>query len=107
MTASKCTPPPIITSTNYDIQTYETPPSLTKMANIYGPSFHILGKSGYNGNGCGAYEQGIKVPLENNAQETSFVLGYNPLKTTKASKISSISVNVIFSSASLSLKHPK
>lgn len=51
------------TSSTYDIDTYEPPPSLIEMASLYGPGFHILDKRGYNGNGYGAHEQGIKVTL--------------------------------------------
>lgn len=54
--ASKSTPPSTPTSTDYDIQTYQAPPSLVEMATLYGSSFHILAKSGYNGNGCSAQE---------------------------------------------------
>lgn len=49
----------------------------------------------------------MKVPLENNIHETYFGLGYNPFKPTKASTRSSLNVNVIFSSNSLSLIHPE
>lgn len=73
-------------------------PSLSDLASFYGPSFHILAKSGYDGNGCGANEQGIKVPLEHNTHEASFRLGYNPSKPTKASKRASLNVNAIFNS---------
>lgn len=66
---------PISTSIDFNIQTLEKTPSLTKMDNLCGPGFHILVKSGYNENGCGAQEQGIKVPRENNCHETTFGLG--------------------------------
>lgn len=49
---SKSTPPSASTSTNYDIQTYEALPTLMEMVVIYVHGFHILYKSGYNGNGC-------------------------------------------------------
>lgn len=75
------------------------------MTNLYGPCFHILARCGYSGNGCGAQEQGIKVPLENKFCDMTFVLGYDPYKLTKATKRLSISVNVI--STSLSLKYQK
>lgn len=48
-----------------------------EMASLYGHGFHMLAKIGYNGNGCGAHEQEIKVPLENHICDTSFRLGYN------------------------------
>lgn len=97
--AAKSTLPSTSTSTDYDNETYEAPPSLMEMTSLYGPGLHILAKNGYNGNGCGAQEQGIKVPLQNNARETSFRLGYNTFKPTKASKRPSLYVNVIFSSS--------
>lgn len=65
--------------------------------------FQILARCGYNGNGCGAQEKGIKVPLENNFRDMTFRLGYDPFECTKASKAPSISVNVI--STSLSIKY--
>lgn len=67
------------------------------MATLYGLDFHILSKSGYNGNDCGINEQGIKVILDNLAHEACFGLGYNHFKPTKASKGPYLDVNVIFS----------
>ncbi|XP_057813248.2 LRR receptor-like serine/threonine-protein kinase RGI5 [Cryptomeria japonica] len=75
------------------------------MANIYGPVFHILARCRYDGNGCGAQEQGIKVPLENKFHDMVFGLVYDTFKRTKASKRQSISVNVIY--ASLPINYPE
>lgn len=98
---------PPSTSTNDNIKTYEAQPSLKEMVSLYGLGFYILAKIGYNNNGCGAHEQGIKVPLENNFHETYFTLRYHPFKSTKASMRPSLNDNVIFSSNSLSLIHPE
>ncbi|GLJ36816.1 hypothetical protein SUGI_0742690 [Cryptomeria japonica] len=96
--ASQTSSPHTSNSEEFDSLSYEKPPFLSEMANRYGCGFHILAKSGYSGNGCGANEQGIKVPLEHNMHEYSFGLGYNLSKPTKASKRPSLNVNAIFSS---------
>lgn len=104
MVASQTLSPLVLGLEDFDSSLFENPPSSSEMTNLYGLGFHILARCGYNGNGCGAQEQGIKVPLmENNFRDMTFGLGYDPFKHTKASKRPSISVNVIF--ASLSLKY--
>ncbi|GLJ23982.1 hypothetical protein SUGI_0456270 [Cryptomeria japonica] len=89
----------------FDSLSYEKPPSFPEMADRYGRGFHIFAKHGYHGKGCGANEQGIRVPLETNFHNYAFGLGYNPWRHTKASKRPCISVNAI--STSLSIQHPE
>lgn len=105
MAASETLSPLVSNLEDFDPLLYENPPSLSEMANLYGPSFHILAKCGYNCNGCGAQEQGIKIPLENNFCDTTFGLACDPFEHTKASMRPSINVNVI--STSLSIKYPE
>lgn len=101
--ASQTSSPLIFGLEDFDSSLFENPSSSSEMTNLYGLGSHILSRCRYNGNGCGAQEQGIKVPLENNFRDMTFGLGYDPFKGTKAPKRPSISVNVI--SSSLSLKY--
>ncbi|MGI4370309.1 hypothetical protein ACR2V4_27340, partial [Klebsiella pneumoniae] len=102
---SQTSSPHTSNSEEFDSLSYEKPPSLSEMVDCYGSGFHIFAKHGYHGNGCGAHEQGMKVPLETNFHNYAFGLGYNPCRRTKASKRPCISVNAI--STSLSMQHPE
>lgn len=61
----------------YDIVTYTTPWTPSKMAGRYGFGYHFLKKSGFNGKGCGKYKQGIQVPLDNEIYDHTYGLGFN------------------------------
>lgn len=60
--------------------TYAAPWTPSDMADRYGSGYHFLKKSGFNGKGCGKYEQGIQVPLDNDIYDHTYGLGFNPYR---------------------------
>ena len=63
-----------------DIVMYAAPWTPSEMDDWYGSGYLLLKKLGFNGQGCGKYEQGIQVPLDNEIYDHTYGLGFNPYK---------------------------
>lgn len=91
-----------------EYETYDAPPSSKKMKSLYGHGFQILYKNcNYVGNGCGVNQQGIKVPLEAVAYNSSTGIGYRSLKPTKAYHHPTLNINSISTSSRLNMTYPE